>query len=344
MQQKSFGKLPSGKRLERIKSSPNFKDGSFQNIIETPMIAPDASYSKMMLNFFFSKAPNREPSKTLPSIRTNLKDLSDAPTLTWFGHSSYLISIEGKKILVDPVFSAYASPVQYFGSKNFAVTNPYSVEDFPDIDVIVISHDHYDHLDYNTILTLKDRTKLFCVPLGIGSHLEYWGVDPSKIIEFDWWETENILPGIELTSTPARHFSGRGFKRGQTLWSSYVLKTGTFKIFIGGDSGYDTSFKKIGEKYGPFDIVMLECGQYDKQWPYIHMMPEQTVQASLDLNANILLPVHWAKFTLALHPWDDSINRAVKEAGRINAKITTPEIGERFRLDSIPSGTQWWRE
>jgi L-ascorbate metabolism protein UlaG (beta-lactamase superfamily) len=343
MQQKSFGKLPSGSRLERIKQSPNYKDGSFQNILPTPMIAEDASYPKMMVDFFFGKGVNREPSKTLPSIKTNLKSLPDEPSIIWFGHSSYLIYVDGKTILVDPVFSAYASPVQYFGSKNYPVTNPYSIDDFPSIDLVLISHDHYDHLDYNTILKLKSKTKFFVTPLGIGSHLAYWGVEESKIKEFDWWEGETILPGLDVTCTPARHFSGRGFTRFQTLWASYVLKAGKFKIFVGGDSGYDESFKNIGAKYGPFDLVMLECGQYDKQWPYIHMMPEQTVQASLDLQAGRLLPVHWGKFTLALHPWDEPINRAVKAADSLHAKLTTPVIGERLRLDSISGGSVWWK-
>ncbi len=342
MQQKSFGKLPSGKRLDRIKQSPNYKEGSFQNLIPTPMISEDASYPKMMVDFLFGKGVNREPSKTLPSIKTNLKSLPDEPSITWFGHSSYLIYVDGKTILVDPVFSEYASPVQYFGSKNYAVTNPYSIDDFPFIDVVLISHDHYDHLDYNTILKLKDKTKFFITPLGIGSHLEYWGVDESKIKEFDWWEGSTILPGLEVTSTPARHFSGRGFTRFQTLWSSYVVKAGKFKIFVGGDSGYDESFRNIGIKYGPFDLVMLECGQYDKQWPYIHMMPEQTVQASLDLQAAVLMPVHWGKFTLALHPWNEPIDRAAKAAETLHAKLTTPLIGERMRLDSISSGSIWW--
>ncbi len=156
-------------------------------------------------------------------------------------------------------------------------------------------------------------------------------------------EGTTILPDLDVTCTPARHFSGRGFTRGQTLWGSYVVQAGKFRIFVGGDSGYDESFKNIGAKYGPFDLVMLECGQYDKQWPFIHMMPEQTVQASLDLQAGTLLPVHWGKFTLALHPWDESINRAVKAADSLHARLTTPVIGERLRLDSISSGSSWWK-
>ncbi|HWA33974.1 MAG TPA: MBL fold metallo-hydrolase, partial [Cyclobacteriaceae bacterium] len=185
MQQKSFGKLPSGKRLERIKQSPNFKNGSFQNLAPTEMLAEGVSYPKMMIEFF-GKGVNREPSKTLPSILTDLKALPDEPTITWFGHSSYLIAVNGRRVLVDPVFSERASPVQYFGSKAYAVTNPYSIDDFPAVDIVVISHDHYDHLDYNTILKLKSKAKFFCTGLGIGSHLEHWGVPESQIREFDW--------------------------------------------------------------------------------------------------------------------------------------------------------------
>ena len=342
MQQPSFGKLPSGKRLERIKQSPNYRDGSFQNIFPTQMMAEDASYPKMIWEFL-GKGVDREPISVLPSVKSDLKSLSaDEPIIIWFGHSSYLIKVEGKNILVDPVFSERASPFQFMGSRNYPIQTLYSIADFPEIDVVVISHDHYDHLDYNSILQLKSKTKLFCVGLGVGSHLEYWGVDTTKIKEFDWWQTQEIFPGFELTSTPARHFSGRGFKRNQTLWSSYVLKTPSKKIFIGGDSGYDISFKTIGEKHGPFDLSMLECGQYDKKWPFIHMMPEQTAQAAKDLNGKVLLPVHWGKFTLSLHPWKDPIERVTIATQQLNQTITTPLIGEVVEFNKPFPNIKWW--
>ena len=345
MRQKSFGRLPSGKRLERISKSPNFRDGIFQNVVETKMLTDDASYPRMLKDFFFGQVPGREPGDTLPSLKTDLKSLSrDEPSLVWFGHSSYLITINGVRILADPVFSERASPVQYMGSKAYPVVNPYTIKDFPDIDVVVISHDHYDHLDYGTIQYLSDKVKVFCVGLGVGEHLEYWGVDPSKIREFDWWEGAEVLPGLELTATPARHFSGRGFTRFKTLWASFVVKTGGKTLFIGGDSGYDVSFKNIGDKFGPFDLVMLECGQYGAQWPFIHMMPEQTVQASVDLKAKVLLPVHWGKFTLANHPWKEPVERATKHAESLGMKITTPLIGEVLKLDSVASWERWWRQ
>jgi L-ascorbate metabolism protein UlaG (beta-lactamase superfamily) len=343
MQQKSFGRSPSGARLERIENSPQYKDGSFQNIRKTRLLAEGVSYFSMFRKYFGKGVEGREPSKPLPAIKTDLKKLpEDKPSLTWFGHSSYLLKIGGKKILADPVFSERPSPVQYAGSKSYPGTRIYAPADFPDLDVVVISHDHYDHLDYNSILELDKKTKLFCVPLGVGGHLEYWGIDPKKIREFDWWEGDTVSRGISLTCTPARHFSGRDFSRNKTLWASFVLKTGGYTIFIGGDSGYDESFKAIGDKFGPFDLAMLECGQYDVQWPDIHMMPEETVQASLELQAKALLPVHWAKFTLALHPWKEPIQRAVKHAESLNVNITTPRIGETIFLGEKLPVNRWW--
>ncbi len=342
MQQKSFGKLPSGARLERIKNSKQYKDGSFENIEPTKLLAADASYFGMVTKYF-GKGIDREPVKNLPSVKTNLDGLpKEKPSLVWFGHSSFLISINGKRILSDPVFSDRPSPVQYAGSKSYPGTRVFDVADLPALDVIVISHDHYDHLDYNTIVALTPRTKFFCVPLGVGEHLIHWGVPANKIKEFDWWEGETVMEGIELTCTPARHFSGRGFRGNKTLWASFVLKTGGYNIFIGGDSGYDNSFKAIGEALGPFDIAMLECGQYDKQWPDIHMMPEETVQASIDLNAKTLLPVHWGKFTLALHPWKEPIERATAHAKKLGVNVTTPLIGEAIYLDGSYPATRWW--
>jgi L-ascorbate metabolism protein UlaG (beta-lactamase superfamily) len=344
MQQRSFGRLPTDTRLERIKNSQQYKDGSFHNIRETRVLAEGASYFSMFSKYF-AKGVDREPDKILPAVKTDLKILPvDKPVIVWFGHSSFLISINGKKILADPIFSERPSPVQYAGSKSYPGTMIYNTEDFPALDVVIITHDHYDHLDYNTILKLKEKTKLFCVPLGVGEHLSHWGVEANQIREFDWWEGETVLPDIDLTATPARHFSGRGLQRNKTLWASFVLKTGGYKIFIGGDSGYDDAFKEIGHQFGPFDMAMLECGQYDKQWPDIHMMPEETVQASVDLGAKAFLPIHWAKFTLALHPWKEPVQRAVRHAEKLNVKVTTPKIGEPFVLGAAYPVQRWWEE
>lgn len=340
----SFGKLPSGKRLDRIKSSVNYRERSFQNLQPTEMLAKDASYPKMMAEFFFGKVVDGVPDSPLQVFKSDLKALPlHNPVIVWFGHSSYLIIINGKRILIDPVFSAYASPWQFIGTKNFAYSHPYSIDDFPELDLVILTHDHYDHLDYHAILKLRSKAKQFCTALGVGAHLVHWGIDESKITEVDWWESTTVFSGFELTATPARHFSGRGFKRNQSLWTSFVLSVEGYKIVIGGDSGYDGSFKTIGDKLGPFDLAILECGQYNQQWPFIHMMPEDTVQAAVDLRANVLLPVHWGKFKLSLHSWTDPINRAVAQANVLRQKITTPMIGEIIKLDAISNGSYWWK-
>ncbi len=343
MQQASFGKRPSGARLHRIKQSKNYVNGNFVNRSETPALAEDASYVQL-LKAYLNSNEKTEPDTLIPSVRRDLKETpSEAPTLTWFGHSSLLIQADGKNVLVDPMFSERASPVQYAGSKSYPGTRVYAIEDFPKIHYVFITHDHYDHLDYGTIQKLRAQVDTFYTPLGIGSHLEAWGIDPAKIVELDWWENTDITPSLTLTATPARHFSGRGLTdRNQTLWASYVLQTSHHRIYIGGDSGYDTHYKEIGEKFGPFDLVLLESGQYHPYWPYIHMMPEQTVQAAIDLQAKVLLPVHWGKFTLALHAWDEPIKRVSKEAAQRNVTLTTPILGEKVILDETYPNTQWW--
>lgn len=339
---KSFGKLPTGARLEKIKKSPQYKDGSFHNLFETQVMQKDASFFKIAAKFF-SKGIDREPPAPLPAVKTNLKSISgEKPTIIWFGHSSYLIYIAGKKILVDPVFSKSPSPIQSMGKKYYEGSSPFTVEDLPDLDIVLITHDHYDHLDYETILKLKSKTRIFCATLGVGSHLNSWGVADDRTIEFDMWETHEVIPGIKFTATPARHFSGRLFKRFQTLWASYILNANGVRIFIGSDSGYDGAFKIIGDKYGPFDFALLECGQYNDDWPLIHMTPEQTVQASLDLKADVFMPVHWGKFTLSFHNWNDPIKRVTAEALRLNVNITTPMIGEPVVLGNTLPTARWW--
>jgi L-ascorbate metabolism protein UlaG (beta-lactamase superfamily) len=344
--QTSFGKNPQGRRLERIKKSFNYsiKEGNFKNLSETPIMAAYASYFKLLKAYIWKKNPT-EPDEVVPYTETDLKsEAPEKPRVIWFGHSTYLIQIKGKNILMDPVFSERTSPVQYAGSKRYAGTERYSLADFPRIDFVIISHDHYDHLDYGTISQLDSKGIKFFTPLGVGAHLESWGIADSQITEFDWWEGAEIAEGLKLTATPARHFSGRSItNRNSTLWASFVLSSQEYCIYLGGDSGYDTHFKVIGDKFGPFDLVILECGQYHPYWPNIHMMPEETVQAAIDLRGKILLPVHWGKFTLALHSWNDPINRVEKKAKESNVRITTPMIGESLVIDSFYPHKQWWR-
>lgn len=343
MQQKTFGTDPKDKRLERILKSPNYKNGSFQNQSFTPVMAEGVSMTQV-LKQYLKKVVGKEPLAELPSVKTDLKNINDSvPVIVWFGHSTYLVKINGKNILVDPVLSGNASPVSFFAS-NYKGSNIYSVNDFPELDAVLITHDHYDHLDYKTILQLIPKTKHFYTSLGVGAHLEYWGVKSDRITEFDWWENASIGDGMTFIAAPARHFSGRKFTRGKTLWASYILQTPTHKLYLGGDSGYDKHFKEIGEKYGPFDIAMLECGQYNAYWKHIHMMPEETVQAANDLQAKVLMPVHNSKFTLALHPWKEPLERVTNEASIRNIQITTPRIGEPVLLDKNYPSNMWWKE
>ena len=330
-----FGKAPAGPRLQRVRQSKHYKDNHFENLVPTSVTLKGASLFKM-LREYRNRPASTTPEHRIPSVRTDLRTLpDDKVSIVWFGHSSYLLKVKGTTILVDPVFSGNASPVSFM-AKAYPGTEVYTAADMPEIDILLLTHDHYDHLDYPTILQLMPVVKKYCTSLGVGAHLESWGVAAEKIVELDWWEgwsvkadgiaaavAEGGIAGaaavegdvFTFTATPARHFSGRSFKRGGTLWSSFVLKTAGYSLFLGGDSGYEEHFKAIGDRFGPFDLAVLECGQYGKNWPYIHMIPEQTVQAALDLRAAALLPVHWSKFTLSLHPWNEPIRRVVAAAG-----------------------------
>lgn len=338
--QKVFGKNPSGERLARIQQSPNYKNGSFNNLSHTPVMAEDSSFWKT-LKSYLNKPKDTRPPAPLPHQKTNLRQLGDeAPVIVWFGHSSYLLRIDGLNILVDPVFSNHAAPVSFM-VKAYPGTDVFSVDDMPEIDLLVQTHDHYDHLDYASIKALMPNIKKVVTTLGTGAHFEYWGYAKEKIIELDWCDTASCY-GLQLTAAPGRHFSGRGLTRGKTLWAGFVLQSSRHTLYLGGDSGYDTHFKAIGDQYGPFDLVLLECGQYNAHWPHIHMMPEETAQAAVDLQAKRLLPVHWAKFTLALHPWNDPIKRVVKKAAELQLPLTTPMIGEPVVLGKSYPDAVWW--
>ncbi len=251
------------------------------------------------------------------------------------------MQVDGKKILVDPVLSGNASPLK-FTTRSFKGSDVYTAADIPEIDYLFISHDHWDHLDHETILQLKPGIKKIITGLGTGAHLEHWGFDKKMIVEKDWNEEQILDDGFIVNTVPARHFSGRGFKRQQALWLSFVLQTPTMKIFIGGDSGYDTHFAAVGKQFGPFDLAILECGQYNKSWKYIHMMPEELIQAAKDLQAKKILPVHWSKFTLALHSWDEPIIRVTSAATENNFPIIHPMIGEAINLKDMSGTTAWW--
>ena len=338
---KAVGKLPSAQQMAAFALSPQWKDGSFQNIEPTSVMREGASYPKL-LREAMKRSKTTKPNKTLPSVRVNLHNLPDnTPQIVWFGHSSYLIAHNGFRILVDPVMFGTTAPVKFVG-KPFPITSPYSPNDIPPIDLLVLSHDHYDHLDFVTLSTLKDRIKRVVCPLGVSSHLVYWGFAPAIITELAWHSEANITTDISIRALPARHFSGRTLTRGKTQWSSYALALQHYKLFLGGDSGYDNQFKVIGDNHGPFDIAMLECGQYGVDWPNIHMFPEQTARAAIDLRANQLLPVHWGRYVLANHPWSESVERVIVALNGVPLGLHTPNIGDVIELGATPKVNHWW--
>lgn len=343
MQLPMFGKLPTGERLEKIKRSPNYRDGAFQNIHFTPQLTEGASYISVLKEFLFGKKERMRPLENLPSVKTDLHHLPlENNVLVWFGHSSYYLQADGKRMLVDPVFSGSASPLPG-GTRSFLGSDIYTVSDIPEIDILFISHDHWDHLDYKTIRGLRPKIKQVICSLGVGAHLEYWGYDKNIIHEHDWNQTVEPYEGFKVTLVPARHFSGRTFKRNTSLWTSYVLQTPSLKIFIGGDSGYDTHFAETGNKYGPFDLAIIENGQYDKSWRYIHLLPEEFLMAAKELNAKKIFPVHSAKFGLANHAWDEPLKKIIENNLHTQFNIITPMIGEAVRLgDDTQKFSRWW--
>ncbi|MBE7123207.1 MBL fold metallo-hydrolase [Bacillus cereus] len=313
------------------------------NQIHTDVSFKTKDIIDLMTDYFKMKTKLR-PIKNLPIVLSN-KDTESLESVTWFGHSASLLKIEGKKLLLDPMFGDASSPFPVFNSKRYSGAFSFEREDLQEIDAIIISHNHYDHLNYKSIMQLKDRAKHFYVPNGVAQYLIKWGVSPSKISEHNWWD-EITFDNIKLVCAPARHFSGRSMTdRDCSLWCSWLILGQETKVFFSGDSGYAPHFKEIGDKYGPFDLTLMECGQYDTRWSAIHMLPEETVQAHIDVKGELLLPIHWGAFTLALHEWSDPIERVTKEANRLGVKITTPQIGESITLKSAdyPSSA-WWRE
>jgi L-ascorbate metabolism protein UlaG (beta-lactamase superfamily) len=343
MRQDKFGKNPEGERLTAIEKTSHFKDGEFTNTSVTPQLAEGYSMFNLLYRAIFNPGERRVPLEKIPSNKSDLLSLPiDQDVLVWFGHSSYFLQIDGKRILVDPVFSGNASPIP--GTvKAFDGTDIYTIEELPDIDYLFISHDHYDHLDYETVIKLRQKTKKVICGLGVGSHFELWGYDPSMIAEGNWNDSIPLADGFTAYVTPARHFSGRGFDRNKTLWCSFLLKTPTMKIYMGGDSGYDTHFAEIGKQFGPIDLAFLENGQYDVAWPYIHSSPEQVVKAGHDLNTKRIFPVHSSKFALANHAWDDPLIKVSFFSKNSDIPLVTPLIGQLVDLKSGEQKfSQWW--
>ncbi|MEK6155450.1 MBL fold metallo-hydrolase [Flavobacteriaceae bacterium 3-367] len=344
----SFGGDVSKELQTKYSSSENYKNGAFVNRKNVPEDLSFWETVKIARKFFFTKVPNGVPKwnvavETLDSVQ--IADYPGKTRLIWFGHSAFLLQMEGKNILIDPMFGDVPAPHPILGGKRFSKELPIAVEQLPKIDAVIFSHDHYDHLDYESVLKLKDKVEHFYTPLAVGVHLRAWGIEPERIVELDWWQ--NVTHGnLEFVCTPAQHFSGRKFgNRQSTLWSSWVIRSSSESIFFSGDSGYGPHFKEIGEKYGPFDFAMMECGQYNESWPDIHMFPEETVQAGKDVGAKVVMPIHWGAFKLALHSWTDPAERATTKAKAVQIPLVIPKIGAPIILGySEDSNSDWWKD
>lgn len=355
LRSKPFGKLPSGEKLEKIKLSKNYNLEKNEIEYPLPTILLGTRKNQESANKWNEKikrlyqfitgqdeAENTVPTKPIPTIKTDLKNLDNNENLViWLGHSSLYAQIEGKKILIDPVLEK-AFPLG-FAMKAFKGSDIFRTMDMPEIDILILTHDHWDHLNYSTIMNIKERTKKFIVPLGVGEHLEYWGVEKEKIIETDWWETTE-LDNLKIHTLPARHFSGRGLVRNKSLWASFLVETEDLKLFFNGDSGYGPHYKEIGEKFKNIDFVAMEAGQYNDDWANIHIHPEEILLAVNDLNSSEFLPIHNSKFKLSKHNWYEPLDRLENLTENSNIKMQTPLIGEIIYLDKENSFSKWWKD
>jgi L-ascorbate metabolism protein UlaG (beta-lactamase superfamily) len=320
--------------------SPHYYDGKFNNLNETSVST--GSFFGTMLDYMVGD-DDRNPSIIIPTKEYLNMSLEEPDvSVTWFGHSTILIQSHNTTILMDPVFGDEGLDPLIFGPSPFAYEHTYEIEDLPRVDYVFISHDHYDHLDMKTIKSLEGAQ--FFVPLGVKSHLTTWDIPSEDVQEFDWYDEHNISSEFFIALTPSQHFSGRGVSGDNTLWGSWVLDFNGHKIFFSGDGGYSDEYAEIGEKYGPFDIAIIEAGQYNEAWSSIHMFPEQSVQASIDLNASTILPIHNTKYVLSLHKWDAPLERVTAAGELLNQQVSTPYIGDTFVLGGENPDTRWWRD
>lgn len=321
--------------------NPLYRDGQFFNAEDPPPVTRTQSRLILWYRFLFGKDEGAQPDGVLPSQKTNLHQLKEN-AVVWMGHSSYFLRLDGKNYLIDPVFSDYASPIPRTNVA-FSGSNIYRAEDIPPIDYLLITHDHWDHLDYPTINALRDKIGQIITPTGVGSYFEKWGFPKTKIFE-GGWNSAMKTDGLEIHILPAQHFSGRFFKRNQTLWASYGIITPNQRIYFGGDSGYGRHFKDIAARFGGFDLAVLECGQYDAQWPFIHMTPEDAAKAASDLQAKAVLPSHNSKFKLAHHRWNEPLERLAAASANQPWRLLTPKIGETVQMDnSQQTFIRWWQ-
>jgi L-ascorbate metabolism protein UlaG (beta-lactamase superfamily) len=341
----ALGARAVGERLERMRRSPRYRDGMFHNEVEAK-IAPPAETPNILREIVFGKE-RRRPRSPVPLITPSATDLAAPPAdglrLTWLGHATALVEVEGKRVLFDPVWSERVSPSQAIGPRRMHPV-PLAIEALPQLDAVVISHDHYDHLDMRTIRRLASVRRMpFLVPLGVGAHLERWGIPTDRIIELDWEENATVA-GLTFTATASRHFSGRR-RPGEntTLWASWVVAGPNRRVFYTGDSGYFDDYAKIGAAHGPFDATLIQIGAYSPYWPDIHMTPEEGVATHLAVRGGLLVPVHWGTFNLALHSWSEPVERVLKDAKDNDVRVAVPIPGQILDVDALPKPDPWWR-
>ncbi|MFI9640581.1 MBL fold metallo-hydrolase [Micromonospora sp. NPDC051925] len=340
----ALGGRLTGARAERAARSAQFRDGTFHNRVAIRTMPGGDSGRNLLRELLFGKQ-RRRPTAPVPLLRPTAAPatgVADELNIVWYGHASALIEIEGQRVLIDPVWSDRCSPSAAVGPKRLHEP-PVRLDELPTVDAILISHDHYDHLDMATVRELVRRQSApFLVPLGVGAHLDRWGVPADRIIELDWSERHRV-GGLEIIATAAQHFSGRGLRRDGTLWSSWVVAGAHRKVFYTGDSGYFDGYAEIGAEHGPFDATLMQIGAYDRAWPGIHMFPEEAVAAHLDLRGDLLVPVHWATFNLALHDWSEPVDRLWAEAKARDVRLAVPRPGERVVVADAPPVDGWWQ-
>jgi L-ascorbate metabolism protein UlaG (beta-lactamase superfamily) len=340
----AMGARAAGARAARLRSSPQFAGEGFRNQASTRTVMAETGRN-VLLEFLFG-GHRRKPADPVPLVNPGSADPASAPAdelnVIWYGHASLLVEIEGRRVLIDPMWSDRCSPSRLVGPRRLHPP-PVPLEQLPPVNAILISHDHYDHLDLATVRALlRTQSAPFLVPLGVGAHLARWGVPEARIIELDWDEGADVA-GLRFTATEAQHFSGRGFTRNGTLWGSWVITGRTRRVFYSGDSGYFAGYAGIGRRHGPFDVTLIQVGAYAPAWPEIHMFPEEAITAHLDLRGKLLIPVHWATFNLAVHPWAEPIDRLWREAKARDVRLAVPRPGERVVVDAPPPVDGWWQ-
>ena len=323
--------------------SPQRRDGKFRNV--APRSRPGLRKTFAIAWRVLTQKPDTTvPRAPIPVQPLDAATLAAAPDASLFrlGHSTLLLKLAGEFWLTDPVFSERASPFQWAGPKRFHAP-PIPIADLPPIKGVILSHDHYDHLDHAAVLELAPKVEMFITPLGVGDRLIAWGIPAEKVRQLDWWQRTS-LAGVRLVAAPAQHFSGRGLSDGNsTLWASWVILAGDLRLYFSGDTGYHAGFKTIGERFGPFDVTFMETGAYDAQWPDVHMQPEETLQAHLDVRGRWLMPLHNGTFDLAMHAWHEPFDRILALAQSRAVPLATPAMGERLSLAQPQAGERWWQ-